>query len=453
MSGQSLKISRILHAGYIFECGHTQIIFDPIFENPFSHNCYAFPSVRFDHEQIKKLKPAAVFISHFHDDHCSFESLNLLDRKTPIYLYCVYEELFFLLKELGFTQVHSLQIDTPVVVGTFEVIPRKALDADVDSIFQIKAAGLNVLNVVDSWIDPITLKRLSQNAPWDLVLWPFQTMREIEVLAPSRSLKAPDTLPPEWISQLRILNPRYVVPSSCQFVQESWSWYNHALFPISYRQFQHEIESALPATQVVRLNPSVAIVLDKNSLAMASPLTWVQAVGNQDVDYKYDPDLKPSTTAEIAARFPALSAAQTKKVFDYCHQGLLEKYKSMEPPTGVYFGKPRLWQLSVYDQTGAVTSFYYRIKAGVIERALKAEDSIAWCTEIPISKFYAALELGESLTSMYLRINDMVFASDIENEIQIADPMEDPLIRCLFTGVFGAYQKAQLKRLMNKEVL
>src|SRR6185312_10914948 len=297
MLGQSLKISRILHAGYIFECDQTQIAFDPIFENPFSHNCHAFPNVQFDHKQIRNLKLAAVFISHFHDDHCSLESLDFLDRKTPIYLYCVYEELFSLIKEMGFTQVHSLQIDRPIYIGAFEIIPRKALDADVDSIFHIKAAGLNILNVVDSWIDPSTLERLAESAPWDMVLWPFQTMREIEVLAPSRATKAPSELPPEWIAQLKILNPKYVVPSSCQFVQESWSWYNHALFPISYRQFQQEVESALPNSRVVRLNPSVSVALDKNSLKEISPLVWVQPVGNQNVDYEYKENLQPPTTA------------------------------------------------------------------------------------------------------------------------------------------------------------
>ena len=80
----TLKISRILHAGYVFECDGTLIAFDPIFENPFSRNCHAFPDVRFDHARIRGMRPDAVFISHFHDDHCSLESLDLLDRATPL---------------------------------------------------------------------------------------------------------------------------------------------------------------------------------------------------------------------------------------------------------------------------------------------------------------------------------------------------------------------------------
>jgi hypothetical protein len=142
------------------------------------------------------------------------------------------DELFAMVRDLGFLNVHPLQLNVGITAGPFEVFSREALDSEVDSMFQIKVAGLNVLNVVDSWIDPATLPELARDAPWDMVLWPFQTMREIEVLSPSKATVAPPELPADWIDQLRILNPRYVVPSSCQFLQEAWSWYNHAFFPI-----------------------------------------------------------------------------------------------------------------------------------------------------------------------------------------------------------------------------
>eukprot|EP01133_Synstelium_polycarpum_P020714 gene20714-24877_t len=138
-----LKISRILHAGYVFECEGTAIAFDPIVENPFSRNCHAFPSVRFDLDAVRRLRWDAVFISHFHDDHCSLDSLDALDRATPIYLYCVFDELFVMLRALGFTHVQRLHVDVPVRVGAIEVIPRRALDDDVDSLFQVRAGGLN----------------------------------------------------------------------------------------------------------------------------------------------------------------------------------------------------------------------------------------------------------------------------------------------------------------------
>lgn len=443
----ALKISRILHAGYVFECGDTRIAFDPIFENPFSRNCHAFPDVRFDHAQIRNLAFDAVFISHFHDDHCSLESLDFLDRRTPIYIYCLFDELFDMVRKLGFLNVEPLRIDVAVLVGPFEVIPRKALDADVDSMFQIKAAGMNVLNVVDSWMDPATLDLLAKDAPWDMVLWPFQTMREIDVLSPSRATPAPAELPDDWIEQLKVLNPRYVVPSSCQFLQEAWSWYNHAFFPITYRQFRHDVEAALPDTRVVRLNPSVSVKLDAVSLQSSPPLAWVIPVGEQDVDYEYDATLPAPHTADIARRFPALTAPQSERVLDYCRAGLLAKYREMELPEESFFEKPRLWRLSVYDHAGAASHFHYRLRGDSIDLLAGADGPLSWTTEIPASKVYAALELGESLTSMYMRINDAVFDRETEADLASADIVDDPLIRCLFNDVFGAYQAAQLRRL------
>ncbi|MDC8758222.1 MBL fold metallo-hydrolase [Janthinobacterium fluminis] len=442
-----LTISRILHAGYLFDCDGTAVAFDPIFENPFSRNCHAFPDVAFDHRQIADLKLAAVFISHFHDDHCSLDSLNLLDRQTPIYLYCIFDELFSMIGDLGFQHVHRLGIDMPVSVGPFEVIPRKALDADVDSMFHVKAAGLNVLNVVDSWIDPLALPALAQCAPWDMVLWPFQTMRELAVIAPSRAAAGPAELPPEWLDQLRALQPRYIVPSSCQFVQEAWSWYNHAMFPISYRQFQQEVEAALPESRVLRLNPSVSFVLDRTALTAAPPLRWVLPVGNQDVDYQYDQHAVPPGTGEIARRFAPLSTEQSAIALDFCRSGLLEKYEEMELPEDSFFQQPRLWQLSTYDHAGAVEHFRYRIHGDRIERVGLGDEPLSWSTEIPVCKIYAALALGESLTSMYMRINDRVFDAGTEAELESADIVDDPLIRCLFNDTVAAYQAAQLRRL------
>lgn len=443
----TLKISRILHAGYVFECAGTRIAFDPIFENPFSRNCHAFPDVRFDCDKIRGQSFAAVFISHFHDDHCSLESLDLLDRQTPIHIYCLFDQLFAMVRELGFTDVRPLEVNVPVRVGAIEVIPREALDSDVDSMFQIKAAGLNVLNVVDAWIDPDALAVLAKDAPWDMVLWPFQTMREIDVLSPSRASPAPSALPQDWIEQLAVLKPRYVVPSSCQFLQEPWSWYNHAFFPVTYRQFRQEVEAALPGAQVVRLNPSVSVVLDRDSLQPSAPLDWVLPVGEQDVDYQYREDAPWPATADIARRFPALTAAQTARVMDYLQADLPEHYREMELPEDSFFQKARLWRLSLYDHAGACTQLHYRVHGDHIDSVDGDAQALSWTTEIPISKVYAALELGESLTSMYMRINEAAFDAATERDIAEADIVDDPLIRCLFDDAFGAYQAAQLRRI------
>ena len=450
MRSMTLRISRILHAGYLFECEGTTVLFDPIFENPFSSNCHAFPSVRFDLDQIRALRPAAVFLSHLHDDHCSFDSLDLLDRSTPIYLYCLFEELFDMIRTLGFTQVHKLATNVAIQAGPFSVTPREAFDSDVDAMFQIRAADMNILNVVDAWIEPEIVDQLAGLGPWDMVLWPFQTMLESDVLAPTRAAAAADTLPAEWFDQLGKLNPRYVVPSACQFVQEPWSWYNHAMFPVTYRQFARELGAALPAIYVVRLNPSVSIDIDSGGIAAAPALPWVIPVGGQDVDFAYDPLRVTPPTSAIARHFPALGGDDTALVIAFCRHGLLDTYRDMELPDDSYFAKPRGWRLRLYDHAGSATEFVYRIEGDTIDSAGAGEVAIAWSTDVPIAKVHAALTRGESLTSMYVRINDDAFDATTEAEIVDADLIDDPLIRCLFNGAVGSYQAAQLKRILAR---
>jgi hypothetical protein len=280
-----------------------------------------------------------------------------------------------------------------------------------------------------------------------MVLWPFQTMREIEVLSPSRAAPAPPGLPSEWIAQLQALNPRFVVPGSCQFLQEPWSWYNRAFFPISYRQFQQELEAALPEARVVRMNPGVSLRLDRDALTPAPALDWVLPLGSQDVDYAYDPQAVPPSTGEIARRFPALSAAHAERVAAYCRTGLLERYRDMELPEESYFEQARIWRLSVFDHEGAGTDYHYRVEGDSIAAVDATAGALAWTTEIPAAKLYAALESGESLTSMYMRINDGRFDAATERDLETAELVDDPLIRCLFNDAFGAYQAAQLRRL------
>ncbi len=444
----SLKISRILHAGYVFEHDKTQIIFDPIFENPFSQNCFAFPNAEFDHSEIKKINCAAVFISHYHDDHFSLESLKLLPRSTPIYIYCRFDELLILLRDLGFEKIHTLEIDAPVQINSIVVTARRAVDEIVDSIFHIQADELNILNVVDSWLDSTTLSQLSESAPWDMILWPFQTLRETDVLCPRLALPQPAKLPQEWIEQLKKLKPRFIVPSSCQFIHESWSWYNQALFPISYRQFQSEVESALPQSKIIRMNPSVSFALDKNSFKPSAPLAFVKGVGLQNVDYEFDSQIKPPPTSDIAKNFPQLSELQTKRVLDFCRYEIVKKYQELSPPADFYFEKVRYWRLMLYDHKGNAQNFDFEVLRSEIKFITDAK-SISWTTEISMYKLYQAIENGEALTSLYLRINDMIFAPEIEKTIATVDILEDPLVRCLFSGQIGSYQKAQLKKILQ----
>lgn len=455
-----LKVSRILHAGYIFESSQTKIAFDPIFENPFSQNCYAYPPVQFDQDKIKKLKLDAVFISHYHDDHCSLVSLNLLDKTIPIYIFCIFEELLSMIRELGFKTVVSLELNKSIEINDLKITPLQALDAEVDSIFHIQYQNTNVLNVVDSWIDADVMEKLLK-IKWDLILWPFQVMREIEILSPRLSKPYDSKIPIELELQLKLLKPRYIVPSACQFIFESWSWMNHAFFGISYLQFETQIKNILPESKIIQLDPGFSIQLNKSEVSLdpefefTDHLNWIKIESIDKVDYHYQPSLIPPSTSEIAQHFEQLDPEQLQVVFDYCKTGLLDKYRSLdfldsEFDKDYFFSQARVWKLIVYDHQGLDYNFYYQIRINQIQLLDDKNHQIEWLTEIPIAKFYGALKNGESLTSMYIRINDFDFVSPQGFDY---NPLQDPLVRCLYNAEFGSYQKAQLIQIRTEKML
>lgn len=434
----SLKVSRVLHAGYLFESNHTRLLFDPIFESPFSKNCYAFPAVEFDIQAIKNLKLDAIFISHYHDDHFSMESLNLLDRNTPVYMFSIFDELFQLLKTLGFQKIHPIELSKSIQLGEFEILPLEALDQDVDSIYHIKTQGLNILNVVDSWIGPSTMEKLLETQKWDLILWPMQCMRELEVLSPSTA--EPITaetleLPNEWIEQLQQLNPTALIPSACQFRFEDWSWYNQSFFPISYAQFEKQIHVVLPKTQVLRLNPGQSLTYE-NAFRYGDRIPWIKPIGPQEIDYTFELKSTPLATEEIAKKLCPLSKAQQQLVERFCQQEILSRFSQLMDWEDSFFRTQRIWQLRTYTHDGHLKAYNYEIAGQNIKR-VENSDLHDWSTEIPESKLFGALDDGESLTSIYVRVNNP----------NGQDPLEDPLLRCLYEGLLGSYQKAQLKRL------
>lgn len=447
----SLHISRILHAGYLFESEQTRILFDPIFETPFSRNCYAFPPLRFDIEKLKKESFSAVFISHYHDDHLSLESLDHLDKNTPIYLYCIHSEAFDWLKQMGFKSVHPLTLSKSVSVGPFEISPTRALDVDVDCIFQIDVKGQKILNVIDSWIDGDTLGELAKKSPWDLVLWPFQTFRELEILSPSRhNLAKSEEIPHEFEPQIKALAPRYIVPSSCQFRFEAESWINQVYFPISYNQFKEFAKKASPTSEVRRIEPGDRFLLSQNQFTKSDDIPWIDCPV-KDSEYGIKADFHLPTTGEISQGFPALTKTQRTNTLKYCTKELMERFSELPDDDAPYFNHLRVWRLSVYDSNESSLDFYYLIKGNHISLMGQAPKRFQWWTEIPLSRLHGALFEGESLSSLYARINDCIFPQDIEDDIAEFDPMWDPLLRTLYSGRFGSYQKAQLKRILKKK--
>jgi hypothetical protein len=445
-----LKISRVLHAGYCISSPLAKILIDPIFENPFSVNCFAFPSVQFDLEALSKERFDAVLISHYHDDHFSLESLKRIHRETAIYVFCLHEEAFSILKQMGFKKVFPVKLDQHIQISDFRITFLRSLDRFVDSLIHVESQNINVLNVVDSWIDDEMLGRLSL-IKWDLVLWPFQTMRELEVLSPKRSSPASADLPIEWKNGLSRLKPKVIVPSSCQFKFESWSWLNHHYFPISYEKFALQVHELLPAAQVIKLNPSQGLSVGTFQVEKTADLKWVRVMSNSErADYDYDSSYPIQSTNEISQFFPPLNEEETLETLNFCLTDLAMRYNQLQLESNYFSNNDLFWKLTLYNNKGFQTQFHYCFQKGQITSVAQSDiepESVFWTTEISQYKLYWALKGRETLTSLYIRINEFEFSEPIENELSQVDVLEDPLLAALYSFEVLTYQKFQLSNL------
>lgn len=432
----SLTVTRILHAGYQFHTENCKILFDPILEVPFSVNCYAFPPVEFDLSQIPQNSWDAIFISHIHDDHFSLKSLNYFDRATPIYLFSRNLEAFDLLKKLGFKKVYPLNHFQTLRISDLEVTCYPALDIDIDCIFHIHSQGFNILNMVDSWVDYETLDKLCKIRKWNLVLWPFQTMRETDSLSP-RVAPAPDIhIPSEWLDQLQQLNADAIVPSSCQFKFESDSWLNSFFFPISYQGFSDDLKNAKINSKVVRLDPGMSYELKTEELS-ENQLRWLKPLKSEDSDYLYLPHIEiPSLLQFSKGRF--VIEDNDDQVF--LRQWLCEldrhflntKNYLTEEGEELQF----IWNFKVYSD-GKVLWDKTFTKTSTDKTALP------WNTEVLAGKLLNVLKNSESLSSLYLRIND---SPGVERPL-LHDVLQDPLLQILYTHDELAFQKNQLRKI------
>jgi L-ascorbate metabolism protein UlaG (beta-lactamase superfamily) len=447
----SVNISRVLHAGYIFETATSRILFDPIFESPFGRNCYSYPNIEFDHEYLKTLTFSAVFISHHHDDHCSLESLQYIHRQTPIYMYCLHPELFEWLRTLGFTNVIPLAFDRSLHIDEFTITPTRPLDEDVDCIFQIEVQGLKILNMVDAWMTPNTLRTVQTKSPWDLVLWPFQTFREIEILSPSRhNFYHNIEIPEEFIEPLKALRPRYVVPSSCQFRFEEFSWLNDVYFPISYNDFAGFIKNIIPESSLLRIEPGETYTLSSTSLLKTASLVWIHRKDTKNAEYGVNKNIAIPTLNDYAQHFTDESSDMRKAVSHFCNSEIIEKFSKLIINEDGYFSAPKVWLLTIYSFDGTTSDYYYQIHKNQLTRLAPTKFS-DWHTEIIDVRLYGALNHGESLSSLYMRINDKPETLVPDFDFASIDVLEDPLLHVLYTGRFGSYQKAQLDKLLSKQ--
>lgn len=447
----SLACHRLFHAGYQIQSPLALIWMDPILDNNFSVNVESYPQIKFEDSGVHHFPVEAVVISHIHDDHLSLTSLNKLKRNVAIYIYSpLYLKVIYLIKSLGFKEVYAIEPFESFNIKDIEIKVWPALDNEVDCLLSFHSQGFNILNVVDSWIPAGIINRLARTI-WDLVLWPFQYLRESEVLSPDRFNQVSHSILPEHLEQLSELTIYNLVMSSCQFRMQGSSWLNHKFFSLSYAQFASQLNDCCPKINIINLLPGQGLFfLPKQVVSWAASLGFISILAEQGSnDYYFDPYIKVPLMSQLASQLGSLDLQEELFLHLYIRHSLPETLTSLEWEKGSLFCEPLFtWQLLIYDHQGRAQSFFMMSDQGkfCLTEAVSNPD---WVTEVSAARFYQALTKGFPLTSLYLQIARQPLSS--RGESYLKEPYQlfnDPLVKALYTPnplKYFDYEYAQIR--------
>ena len=103
-----MKITYFVNTMFLIEGKHSRILTDPwvTSDNISRSGLYNFPKLKVKKQDLSKVKPDFIYISHTHADHFDPDTLNCFNKSTPI-LISWYKENFTekAIKGLGFKDI------------------------------------------------------------------------------------------------------------------------------------------------------------------------------------------------------------------------------------------------------------------------------------------------------------------------------------------------------------
>ncbi len=150
-----MKIKYFTNAMVLINGKNTKVLSDPwiTFDNKSNTNYFNFPENKYTKQQIKKIKPDYIYISHSHPDHYDLDTLNLFGKKIKIII-ANFENNYFekILKRKGFKNVIVAKEDGKIRLNKndFAYIKPAETTDELDSISFFNIDGINIINLNDN---------------------------------------------------------------------------------------------------------------------------------------------------------------------------------------------------------------------------------------------------------------------------------------------------------------
>lgn len=278
LNDESLGFFRLAHAGYFVSSKKTKLLLDPIFFNDWLEFLTLNPRVDFNFSQIKNLKPDAVVISHFHNDHFCLRSLNLVSREALIVYPRGCQTIPYWLKMIGFKNFKELGTGEMFKIGDIEI------EATISHISGVHEMGMyiqkgktKVLNLVDTIVSKEDVKDIVRRKGQPSASFCFyQPLRETQVLKRNFSASFPRKKYQSLLEIVEEMPESIIVPSACSWAYKFEPELNHWMFPVTEEKFCHDVKKRFPHTKPKILAPGEGLIFDNGNLRNIQCLSWVK---------------------------------------------------------------------------------------------------------------------------------------------------------------------------------
>jgi L-ascorbate metabolism protein UlaG (beta-lactamase superfamily) len=143
---------------FLLEGANTKVLCDPWITtgNKSRSGLFNYPKLKTKREDLPKLKPDYIYITHTHADHFDPDTLDVFDRNIPI-LVSWYKNNFTekVVKKLGFSDVRVAEKNKFIALNAKDKcwIEPSAKYSAVDSLAVFQIDGLNIFNANDCGFD------------------------------------------------------------------------------------------------------------------------------------------------------------------------------------------------------------------------------------------------------------------------------------------------------------
>lgn len=282
-----MRIGKIGHATLVIQTRELTCLTDPVLVPTFAGGINRlWPRMKIETAALARAVDA-VIISHFHTDHFSVRSLDLLERDTQMFFPAEDAQIRDALTRLGFERLHGVDAES-FELGDLTYTPTFSQVSFPERGMLFQQGRQSVWNMVDTILAEGTIGEVRDLVGQvDVALAPYQPLFQSfhDVVHPVSPLDR--QLYASFVQNVVKTAPRCVVPSSCGFSYLA-EGLDRAAFPMTEAGFLADVARLAPTTRGLCL-PAGATLDVRDLKVRPASVPWARPLKHARTDYDWRP--------------------------------------------------------------------------------------------------------------------------------------------------------------------